>query len=79
MFLFKLLYFSDFDNYEIYEKSISGETYIRKRMRPVPSHFTSAIDELIDANIMKNIIWTIDSILFWIEFKYHNIIRRYKY
>ena len=56
MFLFKLLYFSDFDNYEIYEKSISGETYIRKRMRPVPPHFTSAIDELIDANIMKNII-----------------------
>lgn len=43
--LFKLLYFSDFDNYEIYEKSISGETYIRKRMGPVPSHFTSAIDE----------------------------------
>ena len=30
--LYKLLYFSDFDNYEIYEKSISGETYIRKRM-----------------------------------------------
>ena len=24
--LFKLLYFSDFDNYEIYEQSISGET-----------------------------------------------------
>ena len=46
--LFKLLYFSDFNNYEIYKKSISGETYIRKRMGPVPSHFTSAIDELID-------------------------------
>lgn len=45
--LFKLLYFSDFDNYEIYEKSISGETYIRKRMGPVPSHFSSAINELI--------------------------------
>lgn len=48
MVLFKLLYFSDFNNYEIYEKSISGETYIRKRMGSIPSHFTSAIDELID-------------------------------
>ena len=40
--LFKLLYFSDFDNYEIYEKSISGETYLGKRMGPVPSHFSTA-------------------------------------
>ena len=46
--LFKLLYFSDFDNYEIYEKSISGETYLGKRMGPVPSHFSTAINELID-------------------------------
>ena len=46
--LFKLLYFSDFDNYEIYEKSISGETYIRKRMGPVPSHFTNAKNDLIN-------------------------------
>ena len=46
--LFKLLYFSDFDNYELYEKSISGEIYIRKRMGPVPSHFYNAKDELIN-------------------------------
>ena len=46
--LFDFLYFSDFDNYEIYEKSISGETYIHRRMGPVPSHFTSVINELID-------------------------------
>jgi len=46
--LFGLLYFSDFDNYEIYEKSISGETYICKIMRPVPSHFSSVINELIN-------------------------------
>lgn len=45
--LYKLLYFSDFDNYEIYEVPISGETYVRKRMGPVPSHFFIAIDELI--------------------------------
>ena len=45
--LFKLLYFADFDNYEKYEKSISGETYIRKERGPVPSHFSEAISELI--------------------------------
>ncbi len=42
------MYFSDFDNYEKYEKPISGETYIRKQMGPVPSHFFEAIGELID-------------------------------
>ena len=46
--LYKLLYFSDFDNYEKYEESISGETYIRKKRGPVPSHFLEAISELID-------------------------------
>lgn len=46
--LYKLLYFSDFDHYEKYEKSISGETYIRKPKGPVPSHFFIAINELID-------------------------------
>ena len=29
--LFKLLYFADFDSYEKYEESISGETYLRKK------------------------------------------------
>ena len=48
--LYKLLYFSDFNNYEKYEKPISGETYIRKRMNPVPTHFLSAITELINEN-----------------------------
>ena len=33
------------ENYEKYEKPISGETYIRKQMGPIPSHFFEAIDE----------------------------------
>lgn len=45
--LYKLLYFSDFDNYEKYEESISGETYLRKRRGPVPSHFHDAIADLV--------------------------------
>ena len=45
--LFKLLYFADFDSYEKYEESISGETYLRKKRGPVPLHFSEAINELI--------------------------------
>ena len=53
--LYKLLYFSDFNNYEKYEKPISGETYIRKRMGPVPTHFSTAIGELINENKINEI------------------------
>ncbi|MDD5959523.1 MAG: Panacea domain-containing protein [Methanobrevibacter wolinii] len=44
--LYKLLYFSDFNYYELYEEPISGETYIKKTMGPVPNHFSNAINEL---------------------------------
>lgn len=42
-----MLYFSDFDYYEIFEKPISGETYIRKHIGIVPSHFET-LNELFD-------------------------------
>lgn len=59
--LFKLLYFSDFDNYEKYEHSISGETYIRQKMELVPKHFQKAINELINENkIIKKAELTIN-------------------
>lgn len=51
--LFKLLYFSDFDFYELYEKSLSGETYIHKPQGPMPSHFYEAKDELIREGKIK--------------------------
>ena len=44
--LHKLLYFSDFNHYELYKKSITNETYIKKSRGPVPIHFEEAIDEL---------------------------------
>ncbi|MDO5851939.1 MAG: Panacea domain-containing protein [Methanobacteriaceae archaeon] len=46
--IYKLLYFSDFDFYELYEKSISGEKYIRKPQEPIPNHFIEIKNELID-------------------------------
>lgn len=45
--LFKLLYFSDFDFYELYEVSLSGERYIHKAQGPVPIHFHETKEELI--------------------------------
>jgi uncharacterized phage-associated protein len=35
----KLLYFSDFDHYEIFERPITGEKYVKKPRGPVPTHF----------------------------------------
>ena len=46
--LYKLLYFSDFNFYEIYEESITGEKYIKKPRGPVPVHFIDATNELKD-------------------------------
>lgn len=46
--LYKLLYFSDFNFYEIYEESLTGEKYIKKPRGPVPVHFIDATNELKD-------------------------------
>lgn len=44
--LYKILYFSDFDFYEINEESITGETYYKLLNGPAPKHFSIAIEEL---------------------------------
>jgi uncharacterized phage-associated protein len=46
--LYKLLYFSDFDYFEKYEASITGEDYIKLPHGPVPKkdHFVQAIASL---------------------------------
>lgn len=51
--LYKLLYFSDFNHYELYEKPISGEIYIRKPQGPMPTHFLNAINELVSEGKVK--------------------------
>ena len=67
--LFKLLYFSDFDNYELYENSISGETYLRKRMGPVPSHFQDAISELKNENKIN------ETVINFPKYKYSSLVK----
>lgn len=54
--LFKLLYFSDFDNYELHEKSITGETYVKLPMGPAPRHFDALITELKKENKIQQIV-----------------------
>lgn len=44
--LHKLLYFSDFDFYELYEEKMTGETYIKYPKGPVSDNFSNIIDEL---------------------------------
>lgn len=44
--LHRLLYFSDFNYFEIYEKSLTNETYKRLPHGPLPVHFELAIFEL---------------------------------
>ena len=42
----KLAYFSDFNHYEIYEKPITNETYIKFDKGPLPKHFLELINEM---------------------------------
>ena len=69
--LYKLLYFSDFDYYEKFEKPISGETYLRKKMGPAPSHFFEAIDDLVN---QRKIDETIDFVINYKKYKYFSLV-----
>lgn len=44
--LFKVLYFSDFDHYELFEKPLTGEEYVKLPHGPAPRHFEDAINSL---------------------------------
>ena len=51
--LCKLLYFSDFNFYEIYEESITDETYLKYERGPFPYHIDEIIDEMIEENVVE--------------------------
>ena len=44
--LFKLLYFNDFDYYELFEEKLTGEVYAKLQHGPAPRHFNDIIKEL---------------------------------
>ena len=51
--IYKLLYFSDFNFYELYEIPITGEKYIKKPNGPVSPNFMDLKDELINEGKIK--------------------------
>ncbi|MDD2473939.1 MULTISPECIES: Panacea domain-containing protein [unclassified Methanoculleus] len=44
--LYKILYFAEFDFYELYERKLTGERYFRLEHGPAPSHFDAILTEL---------------------------------
>ena len=53
--LYKLLYFSDFDFYEIFERPISGEKYRKLQHGPAPSNFDNSMLKLKREGKIKEI------------------------
>jgi len=53
--LYKMLYFSDFDFYELNYKPITGEQYYKLNYGPAPSHFTEVVKELKSEKKIKGI------------------------
>ncbi|MBS6459791.1 MAG: DUF4065 domain-containing protein [Alistipes sp.] len=52
--LYKLLYFSDFNYYEIYEEHLSGATYRKLAMGPVPRDITEVLHDMETSGILKS-------------------------
>ena len=53
--LYKLLYFSDFNYYELYEEHLSGATYKKLPYGPVPQKLDSIINQMISKDLLKRI------------------------
>jgi transcriptional regulator with XRE-family HTH domain len=62
--LYKLLYFSDFNYYEIYEEHLSGAEYRKMQHGPVPQKFDSIIHQMISNQMIKRF-----------KIKYHDYIQ----
>lgn len=53
--LYKLLYFSDFNYYEIYEEHLTGAKYRKLPFGPVPQKLDIIIQQMIDTNQIQKI------------------------
>jgi len=49
----KLFYFLDFDYYEAYETSFTGETYISYPMGPFPQYFEAIVQEMEEEGLIQ--------------------------
>ena len=59
--LYKLLYFLDFNYYELYEEQLTGATYIKLPHGPAPKEFKSIVNSMIENKKLRRI-----------KTKYHN-------
>lgn len=53
--LYKLLYFIDFDFYEIYEEQLIGATYIKNNYGPTPVEFKKIVDRMIKDKELRKV------------------------
>jgi len=53
---YKLLYFSEFDYYEMYHKHISGYPFIKLPMWPAPLNFNQLVIEMEDAKEITTVV-----------------------
>lgn len=53
--LFKLLYFVDFNYYELYEDYLTGEVYRKISYGPAPCHFNKTVNEMIKNKQLEKI------------------------
>jgi len=51
--LFKILYFTDFNYYEVFEEKLSGETYLKYPYGPAPCDFDAAVLALKDEGLIN--------------------------
>ncbi|RAP53338.1 MAG: hypothetical protein BZ138_01245 [Methanosphaera sp. rholeuAM270] len=69
--LYKVLYFIDFDFYELYEVPLTGEKYVHKFRGPVPIDFDEALIQLIkEERIEENK----ELIITFPKYTYHSLI-----
>jgi len=53
--LYKLLYFSDFNYYELYEEHLTGAKYRKLPYGPVPQKLDTIIDQMISEGMIKRV------------------------
>jgi len=53
--LYKLLYFSDFNYYELYEEQLTGASYRKLPFGPVPQKLDTIISQMIDNGQLKRV------------------------
>lgn len=53
--IYKLLYFIDFDYYEIYEEQLIGATYIKNHHGPTPIEFIKIVSDMEDSGEVEKV------------------------